>query len=234
MEIRITISKLLGFGLPLLLFGCANMQQISDDEIYRMKSPDIPLDANLLDETSYETYKFRRDQKIPANNYYSEIARPSNSSTGIRPLLIGSPWWTMGNSLFLVYSHPFYNNYYVAPPVFVNDLTFRQPRAKAVGFTAGTQFTKPNIVTTPNNHNVYGTNPVYVKPSTSKPSFKPEKVKPTTGAPRNGGISTTQSTSRSIPTTTVKTSPGTKSGVGGSVATPRSSGSTPKAGGRKF
>lgn len=235
MEIRLTNLKFLGLGLPMFLFSCASMQQISDDEVYKMRTPDLPMDANLLDETSYETYKFRRDKKIESKSYYNERERQNTLNTGVRPLLLGSPYFSIGSQL--IFCNKFYGAgyYYHYTPMQSDPFSRNLPRATLVGFSAGTNLGKSNIITTPNNQNVYGTNPVYIKPNSNvnKPSFKPEGRSEgyASSKPNQGGVVPQH---RSNPSSVGRTTPTTKPSSSGTISAPRSTSPAPKAGGRKF
>lgn len=235
MEIHFTNWKFLSLGLPLLLFSCAGLQQISDDEVYRMKTPDVPMDANLLDETAYETYKFRKDKKIETRTFYNEMERENRLGMLGRPLFPGSYYYYIGNTLYLC-SNAFRPGYMYGFGATINDpFNRRFPRGKTIGFSASKDFTKPTIVHHPNNHNVYGTNPVYIKPNKphSRPSFQPEG-RSAGKKPRSTGSSQVNNTHRSTPSSVGRTTPTSQPAAGSGGLAPRSTSPTPKTGGRKF
>jgi hypothetical protein len=67
--------------------SCSSTRPLMDDDIYVMKTADVPIGEDLLDETSYSTYVYRLNEEIPTNGYYDQ----SNSS-----VLNGSSWFMYG------------------------------------------------------------------------------------------------------------------------------------------
>lgn len=81
--------------LFLALNACSSTRSIVDDNVYMLRAAAIPIGENLLDETSYATFKYREEQNNPTTGYYSpseEISRnnTSNSSMSTAFFYIGT------------------------------------------------------------------------------------------------------------------------------------------------
>jgi hypothetical protein len=50
--------------------SCSSIHPLLEDDVYMMKSADLPVGENLLDETSYATYKYRAGIDQKADQYY--------------------------------------------------------------------------------------------------------------------------------------------------------------------
>lgn len=71
-----------------IISSCSSSRPIVDDNVYMLKTAAIPIGENLLDETSYATYKYREDSKNPTTGYYNPnnpTVRNTNRSVFISP-----------------------------------------------------------------------------------------------------------------------------------------------------
>ena len=71
-----------------ILASCSSSRPIMDDNVYMLKTAAVPIGENLLDETSYATYKYREDKNNPTTGYYNpenQSARRNNRSMFNRP-----------------------------------------------------------------------------------------------------------------------------------------------------
>lgn len=80
----------------LILSSCSSSRPIMDDNVYMLKTAAIPIGENLLDETSYSTYKYREESKNPTSGYYNP-ANQNNRTNG--PSFLNRP------SLFFSYGY---------------------------------------------------------------------------------------------------------------------------------
>lgn len=66
-----TFHFLLLGSITLLFSACSTLNQVwVEDDVYRLKSPDVPVDSDLSDETSYETFKYRKKKNLANDTYY--------------------------------------------------------------------------------------------------------------------------------------------------------------------
>lgn len=65
--------------------SCTSTRPLMDDDVYVMKTAEVPIGQDLLDETAYTTYVYRLNEEIPTNGYYDQ----SNAS------YIGASSWFM-------------------------------------------------------------------------------------------------------------------------------------------
>ncbi len=89
-------ARSLFFAIPVLgftLFSCNTMQPLLDDDVYMMKSADVPIGEELADETSYENYKFRVNADAPTSGYYDQR---NTSVLNTQPMMLGSGWFAYG------------------------------------------------------------------------------------------------------------------------------------------
>ncbi len=96
----------------LLISSCSSSRPIADDDVYMMKTSAVPIGENLMDETSYATFKYREDNNNPTAGYYNpenESLANDNRSFAMSPRLFinYSVMFGMSNS----YNHMFYNPY---------------------------------------------------------------------------------------------------------------------------
>ncbi|TNE54409.1 MAG: hypothetical protein EP338_07405 [Bacteroidetes bacterium] len=128
-------------GLVLLVSSCAGISHVTDDDVYVVKSPVLPLTDEVNDESSYENYRYRRDRE-DFDVYYGHsrmLWRPylywssPYSSFGLygynyNPYMYGhpyspyawndpfSPYYNPGSWYYSPYSgfgyNPYYNPYY--------------------------------------------------------------------------------------------------------------------------
>ncbi|MBU2018775.1 MAG: hypothetical protein KJ941_03935 [Bacteroidetes bacterium] len=76
------------------------MQNITDDDVYIIKSSELPIGDAVSDETSYEAYKYRNNIKSNNTGYYNpENNRPILNQTFPRTILFTN----------VFYSNQFYN-----------------------------------------------------------------------------------------------------------------------------
>ncbi|MFT5582105.1 MAG: hypothetical protein ACI9G9_001370 [Psychromonas sp.] len=70
-----TMKSILSFSffvLIVLIFqSCGSTQYAVEDDLYSMKSSELPFGENLLDETSYETFKYRTKKNNKSDKYYA-------------------------------------------------------------------------------------------------------------------------------------------------------------------
>ncbi len=59
------------FSLSLLVLSCNSTQSLVDDNVYMMRTAAVPVGADLTDETSYSTFKHRKETYNPTNGYYT-------------------------------------------------------------------------------------------------------------------------------------------------------------------
>ena len=84
-------TKLNIFGFIVMLTflsSCSSSRPILDDDVYILKTAAIPIGENLLDETSYATFKYREDSNNPTTGYYNpmnESLRNNNGSISYVP-----------------------------------------------------------------------------------------------------------------------------------------------------
>ena len=59
----------------ILAVSCTTTRPINDDNVYMMKTSALPVGENLTDETSYATYKHRKETDNPTAGYYDPLAQ---------------------------------------------------------------------------------------------------------------------------------------------------------------
>lgn len=121
--------------------GCSNVRPVVDDDVYMLKSADLPIGENLVDETSYTTYKYRQNIDQKTNGYYNP-ARQTIFSTQTRRT---DPNIFMTNPNNIWYMYLLYNNSnnnyksysYVAASPSIGSRTFYRPRGTSSGIYSG-------------------------------------------------------------------------------------------------
>ena len=83
----------------MILSSCSSTRPILDDDVYMLKTAAIPLGENLLDETSYATYKFREDSNNPTTGYYNPSNESNRNNNNNRPFYV-SPSFFYGGMMF--------------------------------------------------------------------------------------------------------------------------------------
>jgi hypothetical protein len=104
-----TKLNIYGFIVMLMfLSACSSSRPILDDDVYILKTAAIPIGYNLLDETSYETFKYREVSNNPTTGYYN----PMNASTSMSnaPASYRSPYFYPG-IIYPMYNSGGFGNY---------------------------------------------------------------------------------------------------------------------------
>ncbi len=80
---------LIGFSIS----SCSNIRPIMDDNVYVMNSAIVPAGEDLVDETSYATFKHRQETNNPTNGYYSSLYQ---TAIFVNPMINSSSWFYYG------------------------------------------------------------------------------------------------------------------------------------------
>lgn len=109
MMIRYSIPlALAGF---LSLTGCMTSEKWVDDDVYVMKSSEIPTDTDITDETDYNAYVYNRRNNPAQTSYYSQFYFVPSFSLWMRPGYYSDFGWIGGRGGY--YGMGFYDpNYY--------------------------------------------------------------------------------------------------------------------------
>lgn len=51
-----------GLSVGIFLSSCSGISHVTDDDVYVMKSPVLPIDGEVNDESSYQNYRYQRDR----------------------------------------------------------------------------------------------------------------------------------------------------------------------------
>jgi hypothetical protein len=78
-----TPLKIVGIlTLVAVISSCSSFRPIMDDNVYMLKTAAVPMGENLLDETSYATYKYREDMNNPTTGYYNPMNESIRNNNG--------------------------------------------------------------------------------------------------------------------------------------------------------
>jgi hypothetical protein len=67
---KITHYLFLAGLLSISLTSCYSTKLLVDDDVYVMKSSELPVGESLTDETNYATYKFKQERGVTSSSYY--------------------------------------------------------------------------------------------------------------------------------------------------------------------
>ena len=59
--------------LSLLIASCYSPKLLVDDDVYVLKSNELPVGESLNDETSYSTFKNKQNAGMVSSNYYNNL-----------------------------------------------------------------------------------------------------------------------------------------------------------------
>jgi uncharacterized protein YjdB len=91
--------------LSLLISSCYSPKLLVDDDVYVLKSNELPVGESLNDETSYATFKNKQNAGMVSSNYYNNF-----DDLSYYPLCRNASYFYMGcGCSFYAYSH-FYSN----------------------------------------------------------------------------------------------------------------------------
>ena len=113
-------SLLILSSVVFLAVSCGSGQYLIEDDVYSMKSSELPFGENLLDETSYETFKYRTKKDKRADSYYA----PENGG-----VLNRSPRFTPRLSFMVFYGNlsPYAYPMYMGPAYFGHNQFYTSP-----------------------------------------------------------------------------------------------------------
>jgi len=86
-------------GGSLLLTSCVSSQKWIDDDVYTLKSVEVPTDTDLSDETDYATFLLNKETRRTQTTYYNDFYANSYSPFGFRPhhILAGYSFYNYSN-----------------------------------------------------------------------------------------------------------------------------------------
>ena len=88
-------------GASLLLTSCVSSQKWIDDDVYVLKSVDVPTDTDISDETEYATFLLNQQTSQAQTTYYDDFFFQPYSPFGIRP-----------HHILTGYSNSIHSNFY--------------------------------------------------------------------------------------------------------------------------
>lgn len=60
---KIVRFTLIGIGLITVLGSCVGISHVTDDDVYLIKNPVLPVNSEITDESSYENYRYRQNRE---------------------------------------------------------------------------------------------------------------------------------------------------------------------------
>jgi hypothetical protein len=166
----------LGISASLMvLSSCYSTRPIGDDDLYVVKNSALPPGESLTDETTYSTYKYRKNRNDVSNSYYYE-----RNNYFFQPYSVTSFWypstsWGMyagHNHMMIGYMYqPYGYSHYAYDPFYYNPYFYRPPAN--YGYSYSTYYNDP-YAQYPNNglnggSNLTGQNPNQYKNTFSGP-----------------------------------------------------------------